>query len=141
MALSRTIGSPPGSEPIDLEYVPGACNIGPAEIARRRRTGHIGVVATIGLLGALLAFDAPPVARLLIALPATAAAVGYLQAHFRFCAAFGFLGVFNFGAIGQEQAVGDRRRVAADRRRALSITVAGLGIGIVAGIAAVLLPA
>ena len=141
MALSRTVSSSPDNEPIHLEYEPGTCNIGPAEITRRRRTGHVGVLASFGLLASLLALDAPAVARGLIALPATAAAVGYLQAHFRFCAAFGFRGVFNFGAIGEQQAVGGRARMAVDRRRAASITVAGVGIGIAAGILAILLPA
>ena len=60
MVLSRAIGSSPDSEPIHLEYQPGTCDIGPAEIARRRRTGHVGVLASIGLLAALLALDAPP---------------------------------------------------------------------------------
>jgi len=41
---------------------PGACNIGPAEIARRRRAGHVGLVATVVTLGVLAAIDAPPVA-------------------------------------------------------------------------------
>ena len=30
------------------EYRPGVCNIGPAEIARRRMAGHVGLVATLG---------------------------------------------------------------------------------------------
>jgi hypothetical protein len=33
------------------EYRPGACNIGPAEIARRRRAGHVGLLATAVSLG------------------------------------------------------------------------------------------
>jgi len=30
-------------------YVPGTCNIGPAEIAVRRRAGHVGLAATAAL--------------------------------------------------------------------------------------------
>ncbi len=33
----------------DSEYRPGTCNIGPAEIGRRRRAGHVGLLATLGL--------------------------------------------------------------------------------------------
>ena len=35
----------------NTRYEPGVCNIGPAEIARRRRSGHVGALITIGLLG------------------------------------------------------------------------------------------
>ncbi len=59
-------------------YQPGVCNIGPAEIARRRRAGHVGLGATVILGGGLLAVGAPPLARLLVALPAALAASGYL---------------------------------------------------------------
>ena len=76
-------------------------NIGPAEIARRRRAGHIGALASLVLLGVLLAIGAPPLARLLVALPAAAAASGYLQAFFHFCAGFASRGVFNFGPLGR----------------------------------------
>src|SRR3954451_15371796 len=43
-------------QPIAFEeagYQPGACNIGPAEVARRRRAGHVGLAASVALLGAL----------------------------------------------------------------------------------------
>src|SRR4051812_26145032 len=67
-------------EPIAFEdgtYQPGACNIGPAEIARRRRAGHVGLAASVTLLGALVVLDTPPATRLLVALPAAVAASGY----------------------------------------------------------------
>jgi hypothetical protein len=54
-------------------YQPGTCNIGPAEIARRRRAGHVGLGAAIVLLAGLVAIGAPPLSRLLVALPAAAA--------------------------------------------------------------------
>src|SRR4029077_10511322 len=80
------------------EYVPGRCNIGKAEIASRRRSGYVGTAATIGLLVALVAIGAPPLTRLIIALPAAIAASGFIQARLRFCAGFGALGVYNFDA-------------------------------------------
>ena len=36
-------------------YQPGSCNIGPAEIDRRRRAGHVGLLVTVILLAVLLA--------------------------------------------------------------------------------------
>jgi hypothetical protein len=122
------------------DYQPGLCNIGPAEIARRRRAGHVGLIATVGVLAGLVAVDAPPVARLLIALPAAVTASGYLQARLRFCAGFGSLGVFNFGEIGATEQVvdaGSRRR---DRAKARQIGLGSLAIGLAVGVAAVMLP-
>ena len=112
------------------QYMPGACNIGPAEIARRRRVGHAGVIATVALAAALLALDAAPAWRLLLALPASLAAAGYLQAWLRFCADFGWRGVYNFGALGRQERVGGDRARAQDRRRALLVGAASVAIGL-----------
>ena len=51
-------------------------------------------------LAGLVAIGAPPLTRLLVALPAAASASGYLQAWFKFCAGFGSRGIFNFGDLG-----------------------------------------
>jgi hypothetical protein len=112
------------------QYMPGACNIGPAEIARRRRVGHAGVIATVALAAALLALDAAPAWRLLLALPASLAAAGYLQAWLRFCADFGWRGVYNFGALGRQERVAADQARAQDRRRALLIGAASVAIGL-----------
>jgi len=130
--------SPAGSEP--GTYRPGVCNIGPAEIARRRRAGHIGLIATVGLLAVLLALHAPPIARLVLFLPAFAAAIGYLQASFRFCAGFGGRGVFNFGDIGRMDAVIDPDARAKDRAMATRLALASAAIGAVVAVVAFLLP-
>ena len=132
----------PGPIAIDAtaEYRPGICNIGPAEIAARRRTGHVGVIAAVVLFVVLVALGAPPIARLLIALPVAIAASGYLQAYLKFCAGFGARGVFNFGSLGTTQRVEEAAAKAADRRRAYQIGLASSAIGLVVGIAAVLTP-
>jgi hypothetical protein len=121
-------------------YVPGVCNIGPAEIARRRRAGHVGLLAALGLLAVLIAIDAPPLARLLVILPATISASGYLQAWLKFCAGLGSRGLFNFGPLGTATAVTDREALERDRRRSRQIGLMSFGIAIVAGVIAVLLP-
>jgi hypothetical protein len=131
---------PAPESPVDARYEPGVCNIGPAEIARRRRVGHVGVIASILLLAALLAIDAPPLARMVVAVPAMAAAAGYLQAWLRFCAAFGGRGVRNFGQLGQTEAVTDVAARARDRRRAREIGLASLAVGVAVGVMAAALP-
>jgi hypothetical protein len=121
-------------------YRPGVCNIGPAEIARRRRAGHIGLLVTIVALVILVAVGAPPLARLIVALPAAAAASGYLQAWLRFCAGFGSRGIFNFGPLGQTENVPDADAARRDRARARQIGLASLAIGVAVGLVALVLP-
>jgi hypothetical protein len=121
------------------QYVPGTCNIGPAEIAMRRRVGHAGLVATAVLAAALLLLDAAPAWRLTLGLPAALAAAGYLQARLRFCANFGFRGVYNFGALGHEERVAVEEARAQDRRRALAVAAGSVLVGLATALLALLL--
>jgi hypothetical protein len=114
------------------QYVPGSCNIGPEEIALRRRAGHVGLAVTAALGAALLRSDLHPAWRLALALPAAGSASGYLQARQRFCANYGWRGLYNFNARGQEQPVAVADAQEQDRRRALQIsaTSAAIGLGV-----------
>jgi hypothetical protein len=120
------------------DYVAGACNIGPAEIALRRRVGHAGLATTAVLAAALIRSDLPRPWRLTLAVPATGAAAGYLQARARFCADFGFRGVYNFDHPSRRPQAkvptGQARKQ--DRRRALQIGVASAAIGLGVAVAA-----
>ena len=102
---------------MQLEYVPGACNIGPEEIARRQRVARIGLVATVALALLLLAsgVGVGSPTRLLVGLPLTGAAIGWIQARRRFCMAYGLAGTFNLGAIGNMERVSSAAALAADR--------------------------
>jgi hypothetical protein len=120
------------------QYVPGTCNIGPEEIELRRRAGHVGLAVTAALGAALLRSDLHPAWRLTLALPAAGAASGYLQARQRFCANYGFRGLYNFERRGQERPVPDAGVQGvqdADRRRSLQIAATSAAIG--AGVALV----
>jgi hypothetical protein len=130
--------SQPGG--LSADYRPGVCNIGPAEIARRRRAGHVGLIVTIALLAGLVLIQAPPLARLVLIIPAAVSASGYLQAYLKFCAGFGSRGIFNFGEVGTTQRVGDAASRALDRARANRIMAASLAVGIGVAVIAVLLP-
>jgi hypothetical protein len=48
----------------------------------------------------------------------------------RFCANFGFRGVYNFDSLGHEQQVTGDQAQAQDRRRALQITAISAAIGL-----------
>lgn len=136
----RGMTTPPIAFDTPTGYQPGACNIGPAEIARRRRAGYAGLAATALLCAGLLAIDAPAAARLLVALPLAGGAMGFLQARFRFCAAYGMSGVRNLGALGSVDRVEDPGARRADRNRALLIGGAAAGIGLLGGVLFALLP-
>ena len=138
-AATRPTGTPFAGRD-STAYQPGVCNIGPAEVARRRRAGHVGSLAAVILLAVLVALGAPPPVRLLVGLPAAGAASGYLQAWLRFCSGFGSRGVFNFGQLGQTQQVQDPDARARDRAKAYQIGLASVGIGLAIGVVAVLLP-
>ena len=118
---------------MQLEYVPGACNIGPDEIARRQRVARIGLVATVVLAVALVASGAGVASptRLLVGLPLTGAAIGWIQARRRFCMAYGLAGTFNLGAIGNMERVSGAEALAADRRTALTIVAQGIAVGVI----------
>lgn len=131
---------PIGAPASESTYQPGVCNIGPAEIAARRRSGHVGVIATIVLFVILVAIGAPPIARLLLLFPAAVAASGYLQARARFCAGFGSRGVFNFGALGSTEHVDDAAARSLDRRRSFELGLSAFALGFAVAIVAVLLP-
>jgi len=125
--------TPPG------EYRAGACNIGPAEIARRRRAGIVGLVAAGVLAVALVVLDAPTTARLLIGIPLAGGASGFLQARLRFCAGFGMAGIRNFGAVGSVERVEDAAARHSDRMKAYRISLAAAAIGGVGALAFALL--
>ena len=120
---------------MSTQYVPGACNIGPDEIALRRRVGHLGLAVTAVLGAALLRSDLHPAWRLALALPAAGGASGYLQARQRFCANYGFRGLYNFERRGHEQPVRVAGAQDEDRRRSLQIAATSAAIG--AGVALV----
>jgi hypothetical protein len=115
-------------------YRPGACNIGPAEIRRRQAAGVLGIVAALGLGALLLIFGAPPVARLLVALPLAAGFSGFLQARLHFCANYGWRGIRNLGAIGDIERVEDAEARRADRRKALAILGASAAGALAVGV-------
>jgi hypothetical protein len=123
------------------EYVPGVCNIGTAEIRRRRQSGWVGLGVTIVLWGVFLIFRVPAPWRLLLFLPAMMSATGFFQAAFRFCAGFGMPGVFNFGSeVGKTETVEQAEFRLKDRRKARLIALYSALVGIATAIAGFFIP-
>jgi hypothetical protein len=121
------------------QYVPGVCNIGPEEIARRRNLGWIGLVVAIVVFAALLWSGVDAWWRLFVFFPAALSASGFLQAYFQFCTGFARAGIFNFGSLGTQQTVGDDSSKAKDKRQGSRITLYAVLIGFIVALAAVLL--
>jgi len=125
----------------NTEYIPGVCNIGPAEIRRRRQSGWIGVGATILAWALFVVFRVPSPWRFFLFFPAMIGATGFLQAALHFCAGFGTRGVFNFGpVVGTTQAVEPLEFRHKDRRKARLIGLYAALIGIAIAAAGFFLP-
>ena len=103
------------------DYILGACNIGKGEIRRRQIVALVGLALSISSFITLLSTNAPRSARLGIFVPLAVASIGWVQSRKKFCLAYGFMGTFNFGKLGQLSRVADSASRAADRKTALSI--------------------
>ncbi len=131
----------PVDEPGGVGYMPGACNIGPMEIRRRRAFAIAGFAAAAVLFVVLVAIGAPAWARLTLLLPLMGGTFSWLQARRRFCAAFAMAGIANFGGAsdilhGVQDAEARRADMAAVRRMTRDAFLIALPITVLA----VLLP-
>jgi hypothetical protein len=119
------------------EYVPGVCNIGPAETRKRRQSGWIGAGVTLLAWVLFLVFRVPAPWRLLLFFPAAVGASGFFQAALHFCAAFGMRGVFNFGSrVGKTDTVEQAEFRIKDRSKSRQISAYSALVGVVVAIAA-----
>ena len=116
------------------------CNIGPAEVERRRRSAIVITALAALVAVGLFALHAPTPARLALFPLATAAAVTWLQVVHRFCVAFAALGIQNFNNLGEEEKIDPALR-ALDRRRLAQLILEGSALGAAATLVFVILPA
>jgi hypothetical protein len=126
---------------VSTEYVPGTCNIGSGEVRQRQVVAGIGFLLFISSAITLFAMDAPRSARLALFLPLMMASIGWVQSRKKFCLAYGFMGTFNFGKLGQLSRVHDKGALRADRSTALKILMQGLSYAAVVTALIYLLPA
>jgi hypothetical protein len=115
------------------------CNIGPAEIARRRWIAIALTIATLAFAWLLWAAGVPHLARALLWPVAAAAGVTWLQVVRKFCVRFGATGVENYGNLGEEMPVDPTTREA-DARRAAELIGEGVLAGLLLTVAFVNLP-
>ncbi len=125
----------------DDQYISGICNIGRAEIRRRRQVAWWALAVTVVLWTAFAVFDVAPEWRLSLFFPTSLAATGFLQAAWHFCAKFGLGGVFNFGPnVGKTDTVEQAEFRRQDRHTALRIIGLSALAGIIVAAAAYFVP-
>ena len=122
------------------DYIPGTCNIGKGEIRQRQIVALIGLVLSISALVTMVTTNAPRGARLGIFIPLAVASIGWVQFRRKFCLAYGFMGTFNFGKLGQLSRVADSASKAADRKTALGILFQALSYAVLLTAIIYLLP-
>ena len=121
-------------------YIAGSCNIGKGEVRRRQLVALIGSALSLSALIGFISADTEPSLRLGIFLPLTVASIGWVQSRKKFCLAYGFMGTFNFGKLGQLSKVSDKASLAADRKMAFSILLKSLTLAAVLTLFVYLLP-
>ena len=115
------------------------CNIGPDEIARRRRLAAALATVTVIVGAGLIATQAPTWPRLVVWPLTSATTVTWLQVVRKFCVRFGALGLENFGRLGGERRVAAGVR-AADARKAAEMILEGVLLGLLVTVAFIWLP-
>lgn len=113
------------------KYIPGVCNIGPAEVEKRERVGWYALFATALLGIVLVSSGAPEWTKVVLFFPATLSALGFLQAFFQFCAAYGMKGLFNVSdEDAKRESVEQQEFRKKDQQKAVLILIASALIGI-----------
>ena len=90
-----------------------------------RLTVGIGALVSGGIFAAaLILLDLNPWLRLVVFLPALVSALGFLQAAFRFCVAFGSRGLFNMDhAAGETESVDKAEFRTKDQKKVVQIWI------------------
>jgi len=122
------------------DYMPGTCNIGTGEIRRRQIVALIGAVLSLVTLIGMITSSAPRSARFGIIAPLAIASIGWVQSRKKFCLAYGFMGTFNFGKLGQISRVSDSASKLADRKTAFKILGQSLFLALALTLIVVALP-
>ena len=122
------------------EYVAGSCNIGTGEIRRRQVVALVGAAIYVTSLVGLISTDAARSARFSLFIPLMVFAIGFIQSRKKFCLAYGFMGTFNFGKLGQISRVSDPIAKKADRKTALTILAQSVALALGLTLATLALP-
>ena len=121
-------------------YVPGTCNLGKAEIRRRQFVALLGLFLSTSSFIGLVATDAARTARFSLFVPLMVFSVGFVQSRKRFCLAYGLMGTFNLGKLGDITRVQSAEDRKADRKTALMILMQSAALAAALTLVLVALP-
>ena len=102
-------------------YIPGSCNLGKSEIRRRQFVALLGLFLTGSTLAGLIGTNSPASARWGLFVPLMVFSVGFIQSRKKFCLAYGLMGTFNLGKLGDISRVQSPEDRKDDRKTALTI--------------------
>ena len=125
---------------MSAEYIPGTCNLGKSEVRRRQIVALIGAAFSISSGFNLASANVSTIGKFSIFLPLMVFAIGFIQSRKKFCLAYGFMGTFNFGKLGQISRVSDPIAKTADRKTALTILAQSLALALGLTLATFVLP-
>jgi hypothetical protein len=111
-------------------YIPGHCNIGKEEVARRRNGAIFSGILSILLITVLLLTHTDKLWRLFVFLPLTSFFIGIQQWYNKFCMGFGMKGIFNFEELGKITKVEGEEMKNADKRKAQKMLVSSISLGV-----------
>ena len=121
-------------------YIPGTCNLGKAEIRRRQFVALLGLILTISSFTGLIAAGANQTARFSLFVPLLVFSIGFVQSRKRFCLAYGLMGTFNLGKLGDLTRVQSPEDRKADRKTAIGIMLQSAALAAVLTLALVAIP-
>jgi len=121
-------------------YIAGSCNIGSGEVRRRQLVALVGFGLSLSVLIGFISAGTEPSLRLGIFIPLSVASIGLVQSRRKFCLAYGFMGTFNFGKLGQISRVSDPIAKKADRKTALIILAQSTALALGLTLATLALP-
>ena len=106
---------------MSYSYIPGTCNLGKAEVRRCQFVALIGLILTGMSFFGLEAAGSANSARWSLFAPLMVFSVGFIQSRKKFCLAYGLMGTFNLGKLGDLTRVQSPEDRKADRKTALTI--------------------
>jgi hypothetical protein len=125
---------------VTYSYIPGTCNLGKSEIRRRQFVALLGLFLSGSTLLGLIGSNAPASARWGLFVPLMVFSVGFIQSRKKFCLAYGLMGTFNLGKLGDLSRVQSAEDRKADRKTALTILVQSALLALTLTIVSVFLP-
>jgi hypothetical protein len=112
-------------------YKAGACNIGEREIKRRMAVAWLGLFLSLILYVLLTDHRVNRWQYAWEFFPLMIFSLGLIQARSKFCVAYGWRNLANFGSKADTFSITDQEAIKADRQFALTILVRAIGVSII----------